>query len=380
MKEKIIACLLAAVLFCGVCLPCSAAAPESFLEAYSTDFEGGESLPEDFFTYFNVYDMKEENVKTEDGNTYYNGLFPQGSYLYSLYDVADYRLEFDIKTDIPGKPEENAYKSALALHVPSESVGLVIEADNGDSDLTSFLGSAGIFLYFFDDILEVAVHSDKDGGTAGPLNGEATTGIVEKAADRLFGVYSISYQFKLPAGMNFTEFTAITVQEENAAISVYAKEELICSIVMSEAKAITTVCNERYWSESLAGQELFSGDSYRKIEIKDAAGAVKATIDDAVVPVTGLFAFANRANHFCLDNLNVYEKTDAQTPAPLPSPDPEQKTTAPTASASAPSAADQSAADQPENGNDWLIYVLIGAIAAAGVVLIIFIIKHKNKK
>lgn len=44
-----------------------------------------------------------------------------------------------IKTAIPGKVEENAYKSALALHVPADSVGMVIEPDNEDADLTSFL-------------------------------------------------------------------------------------------------------------------------------------------------------------------------------------------------------------------------------------------------
>ncbi len=149
MKRKVIASLLVAVMAFASVLPSLAAVPElpeAFNEAYSTDFEGYEGvLPDDFYTYFNTYDVKPENVVTEGDNTYYNGTFPSGSYVYSMYEVVDYRVEFDIKTAIPGKVEENAYKSALALHVPADSVGMVIEPDNEDADLTSFLGAAGVF-------------------------------------------------------------------------------------------------------------------------------------------------------------------------------------------------------------------------------------------
>ena len=87
MKRKIIASLLAAVMaFAGV-LPALAAVPElpeSFNEAYVTDFEGYDGvLPDDFYTYFNTYDVKAENVVTEGDNTYYNGMFPSGAYVYS---------------------------------------------------------------------------------------------------------------------------------------------------------------------------------------------------------------------------------------------------------------------------------------------------------
>ena len=105
MKRKIIASLLAAVMaFAGV-LPALAAVPElpeSFNEAYVTDFEGYDGvLPDDFYTYFNTYDVKAENVVTEGDNTYYNGMFPSGAYVYSMYEVIDYRVQFDIKTAIP---------------------------------------------------------------------------------------------------------------------------------------------------------------------------------------------------------------------------------------------------------------------------------------
>jgi|GEM_PF-5331929 len=387
MKRKIIASLLAAVMaFAGV-LPALAAVPElpeSFNEAYVTDFEGYDGvLPDDFYTYFNTYDVKAENVVTEGDNTYYNGMFPSGAYVYSMYEVIDYRVQFDIKTAIPGNLKENAYKSALALHVPADSVGMVIEPDNEDKDLTSFLGAAGVFIYFFDNILEVGVHTNKNGGTAGPINGEATTGVVENAADRMLGAYTVSYQFQMPEGVNFTEFTSVCVQEENGEIAVYVEDNLVCTITMSEPDEVTTHCNEKYWDTSLAGMELFSGDSYRKVEIKDAEGAVVATVDEAAVPVTGLFAFINRANNFGLDNLAVYEKAEESTPAP------EQPTseTEPTAGTDGTPAAEKTpvpttngSTEDADSGNGWLVYVLIGAIAVVVIIFVVVIVRSKKKK
>lgn len=386
MKRKVIASLLVAVMAFASVLPSLAAVPElpeAFNEAYSTDFEGYEGvLPDDFYTYFNTYDVKPENVVTEGDNTYYNGTFPSGSYVYSMYEVVDYRVEFDIKTAIPGKVEENAYKSALALHVPADSVGMVIEPDNEDADLTSFLGAAGVFIYFFDNILEVGVHTNKNGGTAGPINGEATTGVVENAADRMLGAYTVSYQFQMPEGVNFTEFTSVCVQEENGEIAVYVEDNLVCTITMSEPDEVTTHWNENYWDTSLAGMELFSGDSYRKVEIKDAEGVVVATVDEAVVPVTGLFAFINRANNFGLDNLAVYEKVEESTPAPE---QPTSETDATpeaggTSAAEKTPAATNGGAEDADSGNGWLIYVLIGAIAVVVIIFVVVIVRSKKKK
>lgn len=386
MKRKVIASLLVAVMAFASVLPSLAAVPElpeSFNEAYSTDFEGYEGvLPDDFYTYFNTYDVKAENVVTEGDNTYYNGTFPSGSYVYSMYEVVDYRVEFDIKTAIPGKVEENAYKSALALHVPADSVGMVIEPDNEDADLTSFLGAAGVFIYFFDNILEVGVHTNKNGGTAGPINGEATTGVVENAEDRMLGAYTVSYQFQMPEGVNFTEFTSVCVQEENGEIAVYVEDNLVCTIAMSEPDEVTTHWNESYWDTSLAGQELFSGESYRKVEIKDAEGTVVATVDEAVVPVTGLFAFINRANNFGLDNLTVYEKVEESTPAPE---QPTSETDATPEAGGTPAAektpaATNGGAEDAGSGNGWLIYVLIGAIAVVVIIFVVVIVRSKKKK
>ena len=386
MKRKVIASLLVAVMAFSSVLPSLAAVPElpeAFNEAYSTDFEGYEGvLPDDFYTYFNTYDVKPENVVTEGDNTYYNGTFPSGSYVYSMYEVVDYRVEFDIKTAIPGKVEENAYKSALALHVPADSVGMVIEPDNEDADLTSFLGAAGVFIYFFDNILEVGVHTNKNGGTAGPINGEATTGVVENAEDRMLGAYTVSYQFQMPEGVNFTEFTSVCVQEENGEIAVYVEDNLVCTIAMSEPDEVTTHWNESYWDTSLAGQELFSGESYRKVEIKDAEGTVVATVDEAVVPVTGLFAFINRANNFGLDNLTVYEKVEESTPAPE---QPTSETDATPEAGGTPAAektpaATNGGAEDAGSGNGWMIYVLIGAIAVVVIIFVVVIVRSKKKK
>ncbi|HIU30457.1 MAG TPA: hypothetical protein IAD50_09215 [Candidatus Egerieisoma faecipullorum] len=386
MKRKVIASLLVAVMAFASVLPSLAAVPElpeAFNEAYSTDFEGYEGvLPDDFYTYFNTYDVKPENVVTEGDNTYYNGTFPSGSYVYSMYEVVDYRVEFDIKTAIPGKVEENAYKSALALHVPADSVGMVIEPDNEDADLTSFLGAAGVFIYFFDNILEVGVHTNKNGGTAGPINGEATTGVVENAEDRMLGAYTVSYQFQMPEGVNFTEFTSVCVQEENGEIAVYVEDNLVCTIAMSEPDEVTTHWNESYWDTSLAGQELFSGESYRKVEIKDAEGTVVATVDEAVVPVTGLFAFINRANNFGLDNLTVYEKVEESTPAPE---QPTSETDATPEAGGTPAAektpaATNGGAEDAGSGNGWMIYVLIGAIAVVVIIFVVVIVRSKKKK
>lgn len=386
MKRKVIASLLVAVMAFASVLPSLAAVPElpeALNEAYSTDFEGYEGvLPDDFYTYFNTYDVKPENVVTEGDNTYYNGTFPSGSYVYSMYEVVDYRVEFDIKTAIPGKVEENAYKSALALHVPADSVGMVIEPDNEDADLTSFLGAAGVFIYFFDNILEVGVHTNKNGGTAGPINGEATTGVVENAEDRMLGAYTVSYQFQMPEGVNFTEFTSVCVQEENGEIAVYVEDNLVCTIAMSEPDEVTTHWNESYWDTSLAGQELFSGESYRKVEIKDAEGTVVATVDEAVVPVTGLFAFINRANNFGLDNLTVYEKVEESTPAPE---QPTSETDATPEAGGTPAAektpaATNGGAEDAGSGNGWMIYVLIGAIAVVVIIFVVVIVRSKKKK
>ena len=386
MKRKVIASLLVAVMAFASVLPSLAAVPElpeAFNEAYSTDFEGYEGvLPDDFYTYFNTYDVKPENVVTEGDNTYYNGTFPSGSYVYSMYEVVDYRVEFDIKTAIPGKVEENAYKSALALHVPADSVGMVIEPDNEDADLTSFLGAAGVFIYFFDNLLEVGVHTNKNGGTAGPINGEATTGVVENAEDRMLGAYTVSYQFQMPEGVNFTEFTSVCVQEENGEIAVYVEDNLVCTIAMSEPDEVTTHWNESYWDTSLAGQELFSGESYRKVEIKDAEGTVVATVDEAVVPVTGLFAFINRANNFGLDNLTVYEKVEESTPAPE---QPTSETDATPEAGGTPAAektpaATNGGAEDAGSGNGWMIYVLIGAIAVVVIIFVVVIVRSKKKK
>ena len=66
MKRKILVLLLTFVMLCTYCLPALAAKPDGFTEEYSTDFEDGETLPEDFFTYFNVYDVK---PKTETRTT-----------------------------------------------------------------------------------------------------------------------------------------------------------------------------------------------------------------------------------------------------------------------------------------------------------------------
>ena len=386
MKRKVIASLLVAVMAFASVLPSLAAVPElpeAFNEAYSTDFEGYEGvLPDDFYTYFNTYDVKPENVVTEGDNTYYNGTFPSGSYVYSMYEVVDYRVEFDIKTATPGKVEENAYKPAWARHVPADSVGMVIEPDNEDADLTSFLGAAGVFIYFFDNILEVGVHTNKNGGTAGPINGEATTGVVENAEDRMLGAYTVSYQFQMPEGVNFTEFTSVCVQEENGEIAVYVEDNLVCTIAMSEPDEVTTHWNESYWDTSLAGQELFSGESYRKVEIKDAEGTVVATVDEAVVPVTGLFAFINRANNFGLDNLTVYEKVEESTPAPE---QPTSETDATPEAGGTPAAektpaATNGGAEDAGSGNGWMIYVLIGAIAVVVIIFVVVIVRSKKKK
>ena len=239
-----------------------------------------------------------------------------------------------------------------------------------------------MFIYFFDNILEVGVHTNKNGGTAGPINGEATTGVVENAEDRMLGAYTVSYQFQMPEGVNFTEFTSVCVQEENGEIAVYVEDNLVCTIAMSEPDEVTTHWNESYWDTSLAGQELFSGESYRKVEIKDAEGTVVATVDEAVVPVTGLFAFINRANNFGLDNLTVYEKVEESTPAPE---QPTSETDATPEAGGTPAAektpaATNGGAEDAGSGNGWMIYVLIGAIAVVVIIFVVVIVRSKKKK
>lgn len=390
MKKRIFSCLvILAVILCV--LPVYAEDEKeqgggdktvSWTEIFNSDFEDG-TLDSEFYSYFNTYDLNENNFKTEDGNTYYNGMFPNGAYINSLQSMAEYRLKFDIRTAMPGNAEgENAYKSAVALQHPYSDVSLCVEPDNNDEDKTSYLGTGGIYLFMFDNILEVTVHCNKDGGTAGPVNGAGKTGTVEKASDRMFGVYGVSYQFTLPEGKSFNEFVSVDISLKDGVITVMLDGSLFCTVELSQTEKITTLISEDYWDKNKAGIEILDNEeSYRKAVIKDSAGQEVLTVDSAVVPVEGAFAFVNRANNYNLDNFTYYELEVTSTPTPKPSetPDASQNTKEPTKEPTASATADKS--DSEKEGGSSITVILIAAIAVVVIaIIIVFVLgKKKNK-
>lgn len=292
------------------------------------DFEEGIAAG-DFYSYFNTYDIDDTNIGVEEDNTFYVGQFPKGLKINYLWDLEEFKLNFDFKGAGTDVEVQNAYKSAVILQHSITGMNFVNEPDNGDEDKTSFMGMSGVGVYMWGSTLEIVVTSNKDGGTAGPANGVGLTGVVDKAADRHFGVYGVSYQFTLPEEKTFDEFRNVDITLKNGIITILVDEALICTVELSQVEAVTTILHENHWNKDLVGLELIDSEEvYRKAVIKDNQGQEVLTVDGAVVMKCGAFVFTNRVAPFGLDNIVVYEEhvdVPVVTQAPAtPTPDPTQ--------------------------------------------------------
>lgn len=346
---------------------------------FEDDFNETEFSQNDFWSGFNIYNANENNFVMQGDNGYYHGKWTEGASAVFLEELEDYTLIAKLKTSGNSNQIKNCYKSAVLLRVPVYE-GFIFEPDNGDEDGSSYLGSSGIFLYCYGNTLEVGVHTMKAGGTAGPVNppeGNGTKLVVENPSARHYGIYTVAYLFNLPEGKTFDQFTDIKVVDKKDKISVYVADTLICELQLSDIGEVTTKVSDSYWNKDKVGDEVFSGQSYRTVAIKDASGNEVLKVEDAVVATVGSIGFANRANSFMVDYLKIElnyditpEPTKEATPAPTPGKTEAQPTQTPEA--------DNKAKDSDSN---VLTYVLIGVsvLVAGGAIFIIVKTSDKNK-
>lgn len=351
------------------------ASPE-WMEMYSVDFE--DFLEDGEFNYvYDIYDMNISNIKTKNGNTYFNSQWPKGSVIKSKDPLSKYMIEFEMQTNALNS-NNNGYKAGLALQIIEGEQAFVMEPDNSDEDPTSYLGTSGVYLFFYNKTLEVVIHSNKDGGTAGPVNGGGKTTVVKSSADRWFGVYGVSYLFTLPSGINFTNnFVDVRVEVCENIIEVYMQDNIhICSIELSNIQDTVTYCNEKYWQEAWRGSELVDGSCYNTAIVKNAEGEVVLTVDNAVVPVEGLFAFTHRCSGFNIDNIVLYEEYVEATPTPETKPSP---TPSATDAPETDSEAETNNNTAGISGDDIIISILIAAIVLVGITIAFVLVAGKKR-
>ena len=170
------------------------------------------------------------------------------------------------------------------------------------------------------------VHTNKAGGSAGPVNapeGYGANAQIDDVENRHCGVYSVSAYFELPEGLNFNKFVKIKIVDEKEKISFYAEDNLIFEIALSDVSKVTTVIGGDYWQQERLGEEIVNGDCYRTIIVSDATGEEVMKVEEAVVPLVGLVGFGNRANSFKVDNITIelnYEITPTPTIDITPTP------------------------------------------------------------
>ncbi len=204
-------------------------------------------------------------------------------------DLEAYTISFLWNPGDIANPNENCYKAALGIRLPSKYGaswdGLwLCEPDNSDGDKTSYLGLVGIYFYGFGNTFEVAIHHDD--------------------SERETGAGSVAYRFALPEGKSFHDGLNVKVKDAGDTITFYVDGTLLGSIALSESGA----------SPQLKSPATFQETVYRKAVVSDAAGNAVLTVTDALVPPAGSFAFINRGNQFRIDDLLVAEnETPAET-------------------------------------------------------------------
>ncbi len=290
---------------------------------YAYDFEGG-SFPMEIFTPFDVYAFNaDKNYKTENGNSYFSGGFAEGASLFTRQTIENYAMECLLQTNGGGSNfNQNCYKSAFAVKLNPDRPGSdLFEPDNTDNEGDSYLGYCGIYFYAYDDILEVAIARNIDGGQSGPVNaadfgGRGSSVIVADASARAMGAYSTGYLFRMADGVSFNQFTKLRVECTEDTVQVYVADTLICRIELSGAER-TTVGSR------------FDNEAYRHATLYGADGSQLLALDGCVVAKSGGMAFVNRANTCNVDDLTVYTRVEAPTEPETEAPT-EPETEAPT--------------------------------------------------
>jgi hypothetical protein len=345
------------------------------------DLNAGTFSQTEFFTYFGMYNANENNYEFDGENGYYHGKWTEGASAFYYDLLEDYTLYVDFATNGTTDRPKNAYRSFIAIRVAETSKDFVFEPDNGqDQEAFAFLGVSGINFYCYENYVEVGVHTNKSGGTAGPVNapeGYGAVGEVDDASKRDFGVYSISAFFELPEGKTFDDFVSVKIVDEKDKVFFYADDTLICEIAMTDVDNVVVELGPNYWNESRRGEEIVSEDCYRTISIKDASGNEVVKVEGAVVPVSGLFGFGNRANAFKVDNVKVALNYDV-TPAPT-----KEKTETPVAEttpSTTPTAQEEDKTGAASSvGILPIVLVALSVLLIGGIVLILIMTSKKNK-
>ncbi|NLN05668.1 MAG: hypothetical protein GX166_12840 [Clostridiaceae bacterium] len=348
---------------------------------FEDDLNAGTLSQTEFFTYFGMYNANENNYVFDGENGYYHGKWTEGASAFYYDLLEDYTLYVDFSTNGTTDRPKNAYRSFIAIRVAETSKDFVFEPDNGqDQEAFAFLGVTGIYFYCYENYVEVGVHTNKSGGTAGPVNapeGYGAVGEVEDAEKRDFGVYSISAFFELPEGKTFNDFVSVKIVDEKEKVFFYAEDTLICEIALADVENVVVKLGPNYWNESRRGEEIVSEDCYRTVVIKDAVGNEVVKVEGAVVPLSGLFGFGNRANAFKVDNVKVALNYDV-TPAPT-----KEKTETPVAEttpSTTPTAQEEDKTGAASSvGILPIVLVALSVLLIGGIVLILIMTSKKNK-
>ena len=348
---------------------------------FEDDFDEGQLG--DFPLYFNIFASSAENFEDEGDNGSFAGKWITGAYAIYNDEIEDYTITVDFKMPHGINPAVNYKRAAIMLRSSYESNDKSLEPDNGDPDNSSYLGASGIYFYCYGTTLEVGVHTKKNGGTTGPVNGTSEHAVKKEVPDstkRLLGSYTVSYLIDLPEGKTFDDFLTVKVVDEKEKISFYAEDELICFLELSDIGDVTTVIGEGYFKEHEVGMPVFDEPSYQTVVLKDAEGNELIKVEEAVVSTVGYLGFASRGCGYMIDNLKIElnkDVTPEPTKEPTPTPDKTPAETEKSSTTSTPSKKDEG---ETKDGlqADALTYVLI---ALAVVILggIVFVLFRKKK-
>ncbi len=333
----------------------------------------------DFSMYFNVFASNDENYETDGENGYFVGKWINGAFAIYNEEIEDYTMTVDFKMPHQVNPAVNYLRAAIMLRSSYESNEKSLEPDNGDPDNSSYLGASGIYFYCYGTTLEVGVHTKKNGGTTGPVNGNAEHAVKKEVPDstkRLLGAYTVSCLIDLPEGKTFDDFLTVKIVDEKEIISFYVEDELLCVLELSDIGDVTTVIGKGYFKPHEEGMPVFDEPSYQTVVLKDAQGNELMKVEEAVVSTVGYLGFASRGCGYMIDNLKIELNKDATpqpTKEPTPTPD---KTPADTEKPSTTSTPSKKDAGEKNEGIqvDALTYVLIAlaVIILGGIVYVLF--------
>lgn len=326
-------------------------------EIYREEFEDSSEMA----YYWLVDDANAFGAIGSDGgfeikDGYLRAQWLNGRTLRYIENVSDYILEFDWKTGGNANPEKSCYKGALGLRLPEDysyayKELAICEPDNTDNDPTSYLGAVGIYLYAYGGKLDIGIHT------------------IDETRD--LGVKSEIYSFSLPDGQSFDAFTHMKIVDAKQEILIYAADVLLGTVKLDALK-----------KEFTAKQ--YTGPSYTNVKVFNADGQEVLSVENAVVPPEGSFAFTNRACWYELDNLVLFDntpptpETEAPTSAVSATPSAKPETTATAKVTAVHMEMTGTAEDSNGFSETGIIAVLIVCLAIiAGIIVFIM---HKKRQ